>query len=192
MAIPNSRYKLKQLILYVASKMSGADFFGKTKLNKVLYRADMACYRDLGVKLTDFKFQKNTMGPTLRAFLPITQEMALEGSFRWDSRSAGSFNEDRPVALAEPDLTVISAEECLRIDAEIERAWSLSGKQMSEEEHVTAAWFALQLGETIPPDLCYVEDPDKMVPLSRSEDARAQAAIERYTARTSTLSNPGA
>ncbi|MEP7011246.1 MAG: type II toxin-antitoxin system antitoxin SocA domain-containing protein [Acidobacteriota bacterium] len=184
MPIPNSRHKLKQLILYVAAKMKDADSFGETKLNKVLFRADMACYRDLGESLTDFKFQKNHQGPTLRAFLPITREMTAQGVLAWNSRFVGSVNENRPIALAEPDLEAISPQERALIDEEIARAWMLTGGQMSDEEHVTAAWFALRQGETISPELCFVENPLNIIPLSEKEESRAKEAIDRYRART--------
>ncbi len=193
MAIPNNRHKLKQLILYVASKMENAEFFGETKLNKMLFRADLACYRTLGEKLTDFKFWKNHQGPTLRAFLPITREMTADGHLGWDSRSMGSVNESRPMALVAPDLNAISPEEVALIDEEIARAWALTARQMSGEEHETAAWFALRHGEMIPPELCFVEDPSKnIVPLSLKEEARAKAAIDRYRARTAVSPDAGA
>jgi hypothetical protein len=192
MPIANSRDKLKQLILYVAAKMKDAEYFGVTKLNKVLYRADMACYRELGRKLTDFKFQKNTMGPTLRAFLPITQEMEADGQLGWGPRPVGPVSERRPLALVEPDLNGVSPDEVSRLDREIALAWSQTGRQMSDEEHQTAAWYALRLGETIPPELCFVEDPGNVTPLDREEEERAHAAIERYRARTRAPSHPGA
>jgi|SRR6185436_14280534 len=116
----------------------------------------------------------------------LTREMVAEGMMGWDSRLAGSANENRPIALIEPDLAAISREELDRVDAEIARAWALTGKQMSDEEHVTAAWLSLRNGETIPPGLCFVEDPGNMIPLSQKEEIRAEAAIERYLARTAT------
>lgn len=179
----DERHKLKQLILYVAERMQGAESFGSTKLNKVLYRADMSCYRELGRRMTSFRFQKNSHGPTLRAFVPITQEMMVEGLLRWEPRPVGAHTEQRPVALQAADLGSIQAEERERIDREIERAWSLTGRQMSEEEHRTAAWFALRTGETISPELCFVEDPGNVTPLDAREEARAHASIERFLAR---------
>jgi len=187
---PDGRYKLKQLILYVASKMREADYFGVTKLNKVLYRANISSYQEIGRKLTEFKFQKNTRGPTLRAFVPITQEMESDGLLGWDSRPRGPVNERRPLARVEPDMSVVPAEELVYVDREISRAWSLTGKQMSAEEHVTAAWYALRTGETIAPELSFVEDPGNSMPLSTQEEERAHAAIERYRARTRASSHP--
>lgn len=177
--IRSSRYRLKQLILYIASKMGEAEFFGVTKLNKVLYRTEHASYRELGHKLTSFQYQKNDHGPTLRAFVPVTAEMKDEGLIDWEIRS----DEKRLRPLAAPDMSVFSPRETALIDREIDRAWSLTATQISEEEHATAAWFATKMGESIRPELCFVEDPGNIIPLTDDEEEWAKAAIERYRAR---------
>lgn len=189
MTEPSSRYRLKQLILYVASRMEGADFFGTTKLNKVLYRSEFAAYRETGHKLTEFHYQKNRLGPTLRAFQPITAEMESEGLIAWEIRTRGRTEERRVRALVEPDMSVFSDLDIAKVDTEIQRAWDLTGKQVSDEEHRTAAWYAMKMNETIRPELCFVEDPDNVIPLTDAEHERASAAIERYLARTSSPAN---
>jgi hypothetical protein len=184
-----SRYRLKQLILYIAGQTEEADFFGATKLNKVLYRSEFAAYRELGHKLTEFHYQKNRMGPTLRAFQPVTAEMECTGLIAWAMRPHGRTEERRMRALAEPDLSVFSDQEIAIVDAEIQRAWDLTGTQVSAEEHQTAAWYATRMSETIKPELSFVEDPAQVMPLSDAEQDRAAAAIERYLARAREAAN---
>lgn len=181
----NRRHKLKQMILYVASRMSEADSFGATKLNKVLYRSSCAAFRE-GQTLTTFRFQKNAMGPTLHAYKPVTDEMAREGLIRWEERPAGRVKETRLVPLVDPDLRFFSRRKKEILDEEIERAWSLTAKQMSEEEHGTAAWHATRAGELIKPELSFVEGPGTRIPLSDEERKRAYAAAERFRARAQT------
>ena len=164
--------------------MSEAEFFGATKLNKVLYRAEHLAYRELGHTLTGFQYQKNARGPTLRALLPIAREMETEGQIERERRPVGHADEQRVRPLVAADMGVFSPTEIRLIDREIARAWSLTATQMSDEEHATAAWFATKLGETIRPELTLVEDPGHIVPLSHEEEKRAQAAIERFRART--------
>jgi hypothetical protein len=180
----DSRYKLKQLILHVASRMRDAEYFGATKLNKILYRAEHTTYRELGQKLTTFQYQKNPHGPTLRAFLPVTSEMREEGLISFEDRPVGQVTERRIVALMAADLRVFSSEELKIIDQEVDRAWHLTGGQVSDEEHETAAWYATRLGETIKPELSFVENPGNLVPFSHEEEERAGVAIERFLART--------
>jgi hypothetical protein len=78
----DNRYRMKQLILYIADRLKEADHLGATKLNKVLYRADHEAFRLLGRKITTFRYQKNKLGPTLCAFKHLTEEMAAEGPTR--------------------------------------------------------------------------------------------------------------
>ena len=60
---------------------------------------------------------------------------------------------------------------------------NLTAKQMSDEEHGTAAWHATRAGELIKPELSFVEDPGTRIPLSDEERKRAYAAAERFRAR---------
>ena len=186
----SSRYKLKQLILYIAFRTKDALNFGATKINKVLARSDFAAFRELGTKLTEFRYQKNEYGPTLRAFMPVTAEMVSENLVKWEERSVGSVHENRLLALVEPDMQAFSPEEVELVDREIERAWNATAREVSDEEHCTAAWYATRMNETVKPELCFVEDPGAMLPLSDAEQTRAAAAIERYLARTRPAAHP--
>src|SRR5262245_58656546 len=103
-------------------------------MNKVLYRAQCAALRE-GRPLTTFHFQKNAMGPTLRAYMPITKEMEQEGLISLELRPIGSKKETRVRPLAAADMRPFSKREIEIIDEEIDRAWTLTAKQISDEEH---------------------------------------------------------
>ncbi|HSG38974.1 MAG TPA: type II toxin-antitoxin system antitoxin SocA domain-containing protein [Thermoanaerobaculia bacterium] len=179
----DSRYRLKQMILFIASEMQGADYFGATKLNKVLFRSEMAAFQELGGKLTTFHYQKNENGPTLRAFMPVTREMEVEGLLAWEIRTQGVSEERRPIAKAPYDESALAPEEWEVLRKEIRRAFPLTARQMSDEEHKTAAWYATRTGEDIKPELSFVEDPGVVIPLSPDEDEIARHAVERFLAR---------
>jgi hypothetical protein len=85
------------------------------------------------------------------------------------------------------DEAAFTAEEFALIDEEIRRAYDLTARQVSDEEHVTAVWFATRMGENIPPELAFVEDPGVIIPLSDEEQKWADAAIEQYRSRTQAL-----
>jgi len=180
----DNRYKVKQFILYIAKKMNSAERFGEAKLNKVLYRADHEALRQLGRKITTYNYQKNNYGPTLSAYKPLLQEMATAGLIAWETRPAGQQVENRPCAVGEPDMDVFLPEEVSIIDQEIERAWSSSGRGVSDEEHETAAWYATRRGSPINSSLTLVEDPRVIIPLSDDERQMADAALSRFFART--------
>jgi hypothetical protein len=182
-----NRYRLRQLILYIADRMRDAPFFGETKLNKVLYRSEFSAFRELGNLLTNFHYMKNERGPTLRAYLPIMSEMREEGLLTWELRQHGPWEERRPVPGVAWEREAYEPEEWALVDAEIERAYNLTAKQMTDEEHATAVWFATRMRENIPPELAFVEDPGLIIPLSDEEKEWAAAAIERYRARSEVL-----
>lgn len=184
-----SRYRLKQLILYIADKLRGADSFGESKLNKILYRSELAAFRELGKTLTAYRYIKNRYGPTLRAYMHITREMEDEGLISWQVRRQRALNERRPEPLRSWDPTVFSPDELVLVDQEIERARPLTAKEISDEEHQTAAWYATQMGEVIKPELAFVEDPGVMIPLTDEEEEWARSAIEEYLAGAGTSQN---
>ncbi len=55
---------------------------------------------------------------------------------------------------------------------------------VSAEEHETAAWYPTRMGETIKPELSFVEAPKDLIPFSHEEEERARVAIERFLSRT--------
>jgi hypothetical protein len=177
-----NRYKVKQLILYIATKMEDAPRFGSVKLNKVLYRADHEAYRQLGRKLTTYNYRKQELGPTLDAYVHVLGEMERDEQIEFVAQPAGRQTEQRPMARTTPDPNVFSAAELAIIDSEIERAWNTTGRGVTAEEHGTAAWYATGMGELIDPDLFLVEDPRVMIPLSDAEEEHAQAVLQRYLA----------
>jgi hypothetical protein len=177
-----NRYKVKQFILYIAKKMEGAKFFGSVKLNKVLYRADHEAYRQLGKKITTYNYRKQAMGPTLDAYLHVVGEMVVDGQLEMEARPAGMQTEQRPKAKEEPDLGVFTDKERAIIDSEIERAWEITAREIIEEEHATAAWYATKMGGVIHPSLFLVEDPGVIVPLTDAEEAHAESSLRLYLA----------
>jgi hypothetical protein len=183
------RHRLKQAILYIAHKTKNAESFGAIKMNKVLYRTQCAAVRE-GRSFTSFTFQKNKMGPTLRAYVPLTNEMESEGLVEIRKLPVGRKNESRVWPIEPVDLTCFTARDVEIFDEEIARVWKLTAHQVSDEEHLTAAWYSTFLGETIKDGLALVEDLDVIIPLNEDEKRRAQAAIERFRARTGTASDP--
>jgi hypothetical protein len=178
-----NRYKVKQLILYIAKEMEEAKYFGSVKLNKVLYRADHEAFRQLGKKITTYNYRKQTYGPTLDAYPHVIGEMALDGQLEMEPRPVGGGKiEQRPKAKEEPDMAVFTAKERTVIDSEIKRAWNTTAKDIVEEEHVTAAWYATKMGEVIQSSLFLAEDPGVTIPLTDAEEAHAKEALRHYFA----------
>jgi hypothetical protein len=177
-----NRYKVKQFVLYIAKAMEEAKFFGSVKLNKVLYRADHEALRQLGKKITTYNYRKQALGPTLDAYLHVVGEMVLDGQLEMEARPAGTQTEQRPKAKEEPDLAVFTAKEKAIMDSEIQRAWEITARDIIEEEHATAAWYATKMGGVIQSSLFLVENPGTIVSLTDAEEAHAKEALRLYSA----------
>jgi antitoxin SocA-like protein len=69
--------KIKELILYLASKSEQDPRFSATKLNKLLFYCDFASYRRWGRAITGHSYQKLQFGPAPKAMLPLLEQMKL-------------------------------------------------------------------------------------------------------------------
>lgn len=180
-----NRQKLKALIAYIVARMCDAEKFGSTKLNKVLFRAESLAYIRLGEPITGYIYQKNTHGPTLRAFLHIVKEMEGEGLLEVVP-GLKRFDETRYRLTGKVNLAFLSAAEVEATDDALVELWHDSAGEASDASHWTAAFRATRPGAAIEWPLCLVEDPGTMIPLSHAEEERVVAAFRRHQARTST------
>ena len=54
--------KLGELIVYIVENSLGDPYFGKTKLNKILFAADFEAYRQRGRSITGADYPASRMG----------------------------------------------------------------------------------------------------------------------------------
>ncbi len=138
--------KLRQLILYVASRSDGENR-GDIFLNKVLFFADACALQRLGEPITGARYQKLPMGPALRALLPLRKDMIDDGDV--ETVTAGTTTVTH--ALREPDLSRFTAEEIGLVDEVIELFGSLRATDLSEASHDWApGWSLVELKQDIP------------------------------------------
>ena len=55
--------KFRETVIYIAGKCAGDPTFDTIKLNKILYYADFAAYRQLGSPITGAEYRKYAEGP---------------------------------------------------------------------------------------------------------------------------------
>src|ERR1700721_4011030 len=67
------------LILYVSDKYEKAPRWGKTKLNKVLWRADFTSFLERGVPVSGSAYVRLQNGPALAEMAPVLGTMEAEG-----------------------------------------------------------------------------------------------------------------
>jgi Antitoxin SocA-like, Panacea domain len=138
--------KLKRLIHYVAWKAGKRDWFGATKLYKVLWFADARQFVLTKKPITDAVYIREKHGPVPKHGLIALMELEKDGAVR--SIKEGSLS--RTIALRPPDVSMFSADELKTVDYWIEHIDKMhTAKSISEESH-DYAWQIAPMGEVLP------------------------------------------
>lgn len=173
------RRKLKELILYVSQQYADKRGFGSVILYKVLYFSDHFAYGRLGQPLTGAEYMKEKHGPIPRRVLLATRELEREGRFRIDAkeltRKKGIFK--KPVALADPDMSVFSPEERAVVDGVLKYLRPLSTRKIRALSHESAVFHSRDIGETIPYETIFVHRDQK---LTQAEIKFGQELAKQY------------
>jgi hypothetical protein len=171
--LPGGQARIKEAILYVAVCCASARFFGSTKLNKIIWKADFRSFAARGVPVTGRPYRKRPFGPALHEMLPVHRGMQREGLIRVDSRDFGDgFIEDRTIPLIEPKFVYLLPEDFAFIDEAVKYYWELTGGETSDESH-GPAWRTRKLNDPIPYELAYLNEK----PLSLAQTIHIEQLI---------------
>lgn len=78
--------KFKELIVYIAERSVDDATFGPIKLNKILYYADVAAYRELGQPITGATYRKFDEGPAPDQMRAARECLIADGEARLEFR----------------------------------------------------------------------------------------------------------
>lgn len=151
--------RLRELILYIATKCVDDPNFGATKLNKILFYADFIAYMKWEKPVTGVRYMKGDFGPVPRALVPVRNEMVDLDEIEIQEVSRFNFKQKRPVAKREPDLSLFSAQEIALVDSIIDILRGFTGIQVSELTH-NRAWRIADKGQDIPYQAVFLSDDD--------------------------------
>lgn len=151
--------RLREAALYVMEKCKDQDWFGLTKLNKILWRADFEAYAARRSPVTGRMYQRLAQGPAPVEMLPILDEMLSGGLMRIDIIPLGRFEEKRPVALASASLRYFSKDDLAYLDQAIEFYCTYTGRDVSEHSH-GVAWKTRRDGDPMPYELALLSDDE--------------------------------
>lgn len=152
--------KTAELILLVAKYTEDDPTSGSTKLNKILYFAEISHLRRTGQPITGSEYQKQPHGPTLRRMPPIIRDLEDHGAAKEIEEDYYGYARRKLVALREPDLSEITAEEVASVLDMVRQFWGKSAKEVSDISHEDPGWRAVEIGETIPLQLAFVAQPE--------------------------------
>lgn len=140
------REKFKQLVHYVVWKAGRRDWFGATKLNKVLWFAESRAYVLTGSPITGATYIREKWGPVPKPMMPVRDELEDEGAIRVTREDSLV----RVVSLRQPDVSLLSREDRQAVDWWVDHiASDHTAGTISEASH-DYAWQIAAMGEEIP------------------------------------------
>jgi hypothetical protein len=150
--------RLREMILYVSERGKSAKRWGKTKLNKTLWRADFTSFYERGVPVTGRPYQRLEFGPAPLEMAPMLGEMINNGliSIEKVKFSVGVI-EDRIIPNDKPNLSMFSKDDMRYIDSAIDYYWDDTARSASDDSH-GVAWRTRGNGDAMPYELAYLSD----------------------------------
>jgi hypothetical protein len=164
--------KLEELLLFVADATAADERCNAAKLDKILFYADFRAYGELGRSMTGQRYRKLEGGPVPEGIAGILEDMERRDLCAWDGRKL--------VPLRRPDLSVLPADELEITRAVVQDLWALSAAEVSDLSHRFPGWQAAEIGEEIPYETVFVDEPR---PLTPEEVAWAHEAIGDFLGR---------
>jgi Antitoxin SocA-like, Panacea domain len=161
--------RLKELVVYIASKCQDDPAFGAVKLNKILFHADFRSQRRRGRPITGVPYFRLQQGPAPRNMVPIMNELHQEEAVRTQRRLVGGREQKRPVALRLPNLERFDGLDIAIVDEVIEEQWGKSATAVSAESH-GVQWRTRANQDPIPYEAAYLSD----APVTAYERVRAE------------------
>ncbi|HEX4738128.1 MAG TPA: Panacea domain-containing protein [Allosphingosinicella sp.] len=173
--VPRGRQRFRELIIYIAGECENDQFFGATKLNKILFNADFRAFERFGQPLTGMRYFKLPKGPAPRALVPVVGELVQEGALKPAPPQDEPFEQRRIVALRKPYLDHFTRDELDVVDEVIKELWNKSATAVSDESH-GVAWRARNMRDDIPYEAVFLAD----LPATPDDIVEARELNERY------------
>jgi hypothetical protein len=142
--------KLKELIIFIASRSQDDPRFGSTKLNKLLFFADFLAYVKLGEAITNHVYMRLPNGPAPKAMLPIIKQMISSQSLAVQERDHYGRMQKVPIALREANLKLFSSEEIAIVTEVLDAFRKNNAKGISSLSHQFDGWRLAEDREIIP------------------------------------------
>jgi hypothetical protein len=138
--------KFKRLVHYIIWKVGKHDWFGATKLNKVLWFVDARAYTLTGKPITGETYVRGPFGPLPEHIDPVQKELVQERRIRITKEGKLT----RLVALVPAEDNWFSDPELQSIDWWANHiAKDHTAESISEETH-DYAWEIAKMGEELP------------------------------------------
>lgn len=135
-----NRDKFVEMLVYIVSRFEDEPTNGDTKLNKLLYYADITAFRRTGRAISGARYKHQKRGPIAAALVPVRKELdgaRLEVS---EHPVANGGTQRRTRSLDQPDLGMFSESEREIMEAVVARFRGCNAAQMEKYAHGEPAW----------------------------------------------------
>jgi hypothetical protein len=150
--------KFRELVLYVAELSRTDERFGRTKLHKILFYADMLAFADLGQPITGAAYQKQEWGPMATPLGQTVRDLVDGAEAAWIARSVFDHEQSVLVARRQPRLEVFSGPEVALVHAVIDALRGRGARDVSELSHHEVGWQVAAIGDEIPYQAIFLDD----------------------------------
>jgi hypothetical protein len=140
------REKFQHLVHYVAWKAGKRDWFGATKLNKVLWFADARLFVLTGKSITGEVYIREKYGPVPKHIMPARADLQKLGIIRVIEEGKLT----RIVSDVPPNKALFSERELQEIDYWIEHIDKEHTAQSISDQSHDYAWDIAKMGEELP------------------------------------------
>lgn len=141
--------KFAELLVYIVSGTEHERTSGDTKLNKLLYFADVTAYRRTGEPISGARYKHQRRGPIAAALMPVREELE-DSRLSVSERTYPNGNvQRRTKALDDPDTSVFDEVEREIIDEVVERFQGCNAEEMENVAHEEPAWRITDEGENM-------------------------------------------
>lgn len=144
--------KFRELIVYIAKQSADDPRFGAVKLNKILYYADFAAYRQLGQPITGATYRKLSEGPAPVQLVGARRELIDSGDAALEERPYFTGMQQRLVIAdrRNPDLELFGPGELEIVDSVIDFFEGKTAREVSDFSHREPGWVIAIGREVIP------------------------------------------
>jgi hypothetical protein len=153
---PYGEDRLKELILYVASKCKDDPTFGAIKLNKILYFADFVSFMRYGEPVTGVEYMRLGQGPAPKHFIPVSKQMQGKDMFI-EKRDYFGHEQQRVIPMRDANLDLFKPRDIAMVDEIIEALWGENANRVSEWSH-GIAWKMFEDKQSIPYEAAYLSN----------------------------------
>jgi hypothetical protein len=142
--------KLTTLVHYICASCEDPSILGGTKLNKVLWYADVNAFIEFGHPITGETYIKQQFGPVAEHLLPVVKELERKEAIVVRQAPHFAYTKWEYISLKSPDISMFKPDEISLVDNMINIVChGNTAKSISAQTH-DVIWELAEIGEKIP------------------------------------------